>query len=411
MLVIAHAIVQAVPEPHAPLALAVNESGTAQPTALASPASRAILDSHAAGETGNVSLVALAKKPTLPTKPEYIRAIDSFIRGAVAPPPPPPPPPRPRKMATMIIEHYRNNVCRGSPDWTIEITEGACTKVFEQPLHGRFLTAHCEFGQAHVEYGTSCPKKEPYDIAKLGGADKDAEEEEIPTTKLRHKQDGNSTACVGKVCNGNHTWLTGSVCNPDGHHNPITQMDGGYWVTCGCSKKSIDAVTGIDPEHTCTSADCPPYILDQLCDNEICRDQLGQDAANRECDGYVTPEGPLGGHWGGGSCFSRDAQACRILDTAASPADAFRACFDESALKVAERVPMAELVGGDYILSAGKGLAHEFARVVVNAHRAESQARSRHPPDSHPQHCLSDPPPLPPAAEALGHCQDLPRQR
>jgi hypothetical protein len=75
-------------------------------------------------------------------------------------------------------------------------------------------------------------------------------------------------------------------------------------------------------------------------------------------------------------CFSRDAEACRVLDTSTSPADAFRACFDEPALKMAERVAMADLTGGDYILSAGKDLAYEFTRVIINQHRAEAQKQS-----------------------------------
>ena len=76
---------------------------------------------------------------------------------------------------------------------------------------------------------------------------------------------------------------------------------------------------------------------------------------------------------GGGEdepCFSREAEACRILDTAATPSAAFRACFDEAAVAtVAQRVKMIDLVGGDYVLSSGKELAYEFTRVIVNQHK------------------------------------------
>ena len=74
-------------------------------------------------------------------------------------------------------------------------------------------------------------------------------------------------------------------------------------------------------------------------------------------------------------CFSREAEACRILDMSASPSDAFRACFDEPTLKVAERVPMPALSAGDYVLSTGKDLAYEFTRIIVNQHRVEDQVR------------------------------------
>eukprot|EP00964_Phaeocystis_antarctica_P068360 scaffold41407_cov60-Phaeocystis_antarctica.AAC.1 len=36
-------------------------------------------------------------------------------------------------------------------------------------------------------------------------------------------------------------------------------------------------------------------------------------------------------------CFSREAEACRVLDTSVAPFAAFRACFDEPAPTVAER--------------------------------------------------------------------------
>ena len=46
-------------------------------------------------------------------------------------------------------------------------------------------------------------------------------------------------------------------------------------------------------------------------------------------------------------CFSREAEACRILDTSATPSVAFRACFDEAQPMpmAAERVKMTALTG------------------------------------------------------------------
>ena len=46
-------------------------------------------------------------------------------------------------------------------------------------------------------------------------------------------------------------------------------------------------------------------------------------------------------------CFSREAEACRVLDTSVAPSAAYRACFDEPAPTVAERVKMTALTGGD----------------------------------------------------------------
>ena len=76
-------------------------------------------------------------------------------------------------------------------------------------------------------------------------------------------------------------------------------------------------------------------------------------------------------------CFSREAEACRILDTSAAPSAAFLACFDEPATTVAERVKMTALSGGDYVLSAGKNQAYEFTLVIVNQHKL-NEARRRH---------------------------------
>ena len=113
------------------------------------------------------------------------------------------------------------------------------------------------------------------------------------------------------------------------------------------------------------------------CDNimgtTICATSFIYFKATGSCDGADDP------------CFSREAEACRILDMSASPSDAFRACFDEPTLKVAERVPMPALSAGDYVLSTGKDLAYEFTRIIVNQHRVEDQVR---------------PPPVP----AIAHC-------
>lgn len=88
-------------------------------------------------------------------------------------------------------------------------------------------------------------------------------------------------------------------------------------------------------------------------------------------------------------CFSRETEACRILDTSASPSDALRACFDEPVSQVAERVAMAALVAGDYVLSAGKGLTYEYTRIIVNQHRVASQKRSGVVKITHPDGELS----------------------
>ena len=74
-------------------------------------------------------------------------------------------------------------------------------------------------------------------------------------------------------------------------------------------------------------------------------------------------------------CFSRETEACRILDISATPSAAFRACFDEPVPTVAERVKMTALAGGDYVLSAGKELAYEFTRVIVNQHKLNEARR------------------------------------
>jgi len=95
-------------------------------------------------------------------------------------------------------------------------------------------------------------------------------------------------------------------------------------------------------------------------------------------DGSSCSSGGGGGGGGGGDdpCFSREAEACRIVDTSVAPFAAFRACFDEAAPTVAERVKMTALTGGDYILSAGKDQAYEFTRVIVNQHKLTEKRSS-----------------------------------
>jgi len=75
-------------------------------------------------------------------------------------------------------------------------------------------------------------------------------------------------------------------------------------------------------------------------------------------------------------CFSREAEACRVLDTSVAPSVAFRACFDEPAPTVAERVKMTALTGGDYVLSADMDQAYAFTRVIVNKHKLNKKRSS-----------------------------------
>ena len=84
------------------------------------------------------------------------------------------------------------------------------------------------------------------------------------------------------------------------------------------------------------------------------------------------------------TCFSRETEACRIINTYATPSAAFRACFDEPAPAVAERVKMTDLTAGDYVLSAGKDLAYDFTRVIVNQHKL-NEACPHHPRPRHPR--------------------------
>ena len=106
-------------------------------------------------------------------------------------------------------------------------------------------------------------------------------------------------------------------------------------------------------------------------------------------------------------CFSREAEACRILDTSTTPSVAFHACFDEAQPMpmAAERVKMTALTGGDYVLSAGKDQAYEFTRIIVNQHKL-NEARNAytthhhaplsgcciHPARSPPSHPTPTPP-------------------
>ena len=140
------------------------------------------------------------------------------------------------------------------------------------------------------------------------------------------------------------------------------------------------------------------------------------------CGGSSGGGGGGGGGGGDDPCFSREAEACRIVDTSVAPFAAFRACFDEAAPTVAERVKMTALTGGDYILSAGKDQAYKFTRVIVNQHKL-TEARLPATPAHHSPIGLAfalTPSPPPPSvsppphctrAEALEHAQDRPRRR
>ena len=140
-------------------------------------------------------------------------------------------------------------------------------------------------------------------------------------------------------------------------------------------------------------------------------------------DGSSCSSGGGGGGGGGDDpCFSREAEACRIVDTSVAPFAAFRACFDETAPSVAERVKMTALTGGDYILSAGKDQAYKFTRVIVNQHKLTEARRPATPAHHSPiglAFALAPSPPPPSVsppphctrAEALEHAQDRPRRR
>ena len=132
-------------------------------------------------------------------------------------------------------------------------------------------------------------------------------------------------------------------------------------------------------------------------------------------------DGSACGGGGDDPCFSREAEACRIVDTSVAPFAAFRACFDEAAPSVAERVKMTALTGGDYILSAGKDQAYKFTRVIVNQHKLTEARRPATPAHHSPiglAFALAPSPPPPSVsppphctrAEALEHAQDRPRQ-
>ena len=91
-------------------------------------------------------------------------------------------------------------------------------------------------------------------------------------------------------------------------------------------------------------------------------------------------------------CFSRATEACRILDTSVTPSAVFRACFDEPAPTVAERVKMTALAGGDYVLSAGMDQVYEFTRVIVNQHKLSKARHSTSIPARVPSHPPYNPP-------------------
>ena len=138
-----------------------------------------------------------------------------------------------------------------------------------------------------------------------------------------------------------------------------------YHAKSDCS----DAVS-----QTCVFVDLDPSkIVTSSCSIEYKFDECGTALSAMGMGVHMKFSGSCPGS--DDPCFSREAEACRILDMSASPSDAFRACFDEPTLKVAERVPMPALSAGDYVLSTGKDLAYEFTRIIVNQHRVEDQVR------------------------------------
>ena len=63
---------------------------------------------------------------------------------------------------------------------------------------------------------------------------------------------------------------------------------------------------------------------------------------------------------------------------------------------VAERVKMIALAGGDYVLSAGKELAYEFTRVIINQHKLNEARTTTASP---PHNCGGAPPQYPPYSD------------
>ena len=67
-------------------------------------------------------------------------------------------------------------------------------------------------------------------------------------------------------------------------------------------------------------------------------------------------------------CFSKESTtACRVDEAAATPTDAFSACFTKTSDPAAARVPMADLRTGDRVLTSTDG-SLSTTRVVVNQH-------------------------------------------
>ena len=137
-----------------------------------------------------------------------------------------------------------------------------------------------------------------------------------------------------------------------------------YYDSGDCST-DVSAECDFTNSYTCSTTGMP------VCD---CHFPFTLGTCTKYAGGAIKFTGtcPSGGG-GDEPCFSREAEACRVLDSSASPTDAYRACFDEPALQTAERVKMADLSGGDLVLSAAKDLTYEVARVIVNQHRVEGQ--------------------------------------
>ena len=183
------------------------------------------------------------------------------------------------------------------------------------------------------------------------------------------------------------------VDNPDSGYDKCVKTGTGMSGKATCGGGSIKAsyyakedCSG-DVSAECATDGTEPNILTGGCSSTMKLDT---------CQGSMK----ISGSCPGGDdepCFSREAEACRVLDTSVAPFAAFRACFDEPAPTVAERVKMTALTGGDYVLSAGKDQAYEFTRVIVNQHKLNE---ARH---SHPQ------PPPPPWSHFCPSCCTPPR--
>ena len=184
-----------------------------------------------------------------------------------------------------------------------------------------------------------------------------------------------------KTCTSPNADCSGEVCvdipkDLFGKCNPLGTMGMSSKTTCSGDKikQEIHANADCSDDTSATCADlaaanvggCTREVKLNTCMNDEFTMGLSQKVTG-SCPGGADEE----------PCFSREAEACRVLDTSVAPFAAFRACFDEPAPTVAERVKMTALTGGDYVLSAGKDQAYEFTRVIVNQHKL-NEARRRH---------------------------------